>query len=530
MKHAVLLLICSTLLIFSTLQFCIKANCKEAKTAEAKNVALKNNGIKSGEAYQWPTYNPSLNYNFREEFPSLAMPTKDLDDCSNVVGTLSSGWWTFKWGPNKRSLVDSVGVMRLLNRMNTDFAYFRDSLGWPPDRRAKQGYRSAIYLYGSGLCTDNQDSNALGGWQSSIRYRDIDFPMVLASYYPIHCFSSNCTYSDKESQRSAMIHEGIHSVLADLPGCKQAAWFHEGGNTWLQQEADSKRTGDYSSMGFLNAASFLAPFMPIECYSGWLQDGSFGGPSAEGVNLYRDGKQVCTWRNLLGGVQYSNVFPTFLGMTLGKGSIAWIWRNCPARVLEGMAARLGEAQTRRLIAEYRAKQALVDMGPWTNAMLRLLNNSMGTKIKSEWAPYLENVDVWMASPYAKTTQEGKLLTPEQRTLPGWSGANQIPLKVEGSEVVIDFKPLSENMLCQICYRTENGTCIYSRPVSSGKCSLKLDQKPSNQVVIVVVSNTDYIYKGDATRYEKFDYRLELVKGVFAAADIHQKWYEWQKTF
>ena len=327
------------------------------------NTKAKNTAAKSGEAYQWPSYNPSLDYNFKDEFPALQMPIKDLDDCRNVVGSLSSGWWTFKWGPNKRSLVDTTSVLLVLKRMNIDFAYFRDSLGWPPDRRAKQGYRSTIYLYGSGLCTDKQDSNALGGWQSSIRFRGEDYPMVLVSYYPIYCFSPTCNYSDKVAQQGAMVHEGIHSVLADLPGCKQAAWFHEGGNTWLQQEADSKRTGDYSSMGFLNAASFLAPFMPIECYSGWLQDGSFGGPSAEGVNLYRDGKQVCTWRNLLGGVQYSNVFPTFLGITLGKGSIAWIWRNCPSRVLEGMATQLGEEQTRRLICEYRAKQALVDMGP-----------------------------------------------------------------------------------------------------------------------------------------------------------------------
>jgi hypothetical protein len=82
--------------------------------------------------------------------------------------------------------------------------------------------------------------------------------------------------------------------------------------------------------------------MPIECYSGWLQDGSFGGPSAEGVNKFEGSQQICTWRNLLGGVQYSNVFPVFLGMTLGHGSIAWIWRNCESRVLEGMARTLGE--------------------------------------------------------------------------------------------------------------------------------------------------------------------------------------------
>jgi hypothetical protein len=43
---------------------------------------------------------------------------------------------------------------------------------------------------------------------------------------------------DRVAQMGAVTHEGIHAVLADLPGCKNAAWFHEGGNTWLQQEAE----------------------------------------------------------------------------------------------------------------------------------------------------------------------------------------------------------------------------------------------------------------------------------------------------
>jgi hypothetical protein len=52
----------------------------------------------------------------------------------------------------------------MLARLNKDFAYFRDTMGWPPDLRARSGYKSAVYLYGSGLCTDNEDSTALGGW------------------------------------------------------------------------------------------------------------------------------------------------------------------------------------------------------------------------------------------------------------------------------------------------------------------------------------------------------------------------------
>lgn len=483
----------------------------------------------NGDSYNWPIYQPTLSYNFRTEYPVLKEPTMDLDDCPNVVGTISDGWWTFKWGATKRSIVDSASVIPMLKRMNTDFAYFRDSLGWPPDKRAKNGYRSAIYLYGSGLCTDDKDSSELGGWQSAIWYKGSSYPMVLISYYPVYANNPNCTYPDKESQASAVVHEGIHSILADMPGCKKAAWFHEGGNTWLQQEADSRRTGDYSTMGFLNAASFIAPFMPIECYSGWLQDGSFGGPSAEGVNKYEGQKQICTWRNLLGGVQYSNIFPTFIGMTLGVESIAWIWQNCTERVLEGMAKGLGELQIRRLITEYRAKQALIDMGPWTLAIKKLLNANMGKRIQAEWEPYASNVKPWKATPYSQTIRKGNVLFPDSVTLPGWSGANQIPLVVKGNEVVINFKPLGENMSCQICYRTRSGKIVYSTPVQSGTCRQKLTERPANEVVIAVITNTDYIYRGEESRTTKFDYRLELIKGIVETAKIDQKWYDWELT-
>ena len=484
-----------------------------------------------GDPMVWPAYNPTLNYNFKDEFPTLAMPTKDLPDASPVAGTISSGWWTFKWGPKKKSLVDSTGVIPLLARMNKDFAYFRDTLGWPPDLRAKDGYRSTIYLYGSGLNTDTADSTALGGWQSAMSYGGKSYPMVLASYYPIYSFSPKCTYGDKIAQQGAMVHEGIHAVLADLPGCKNSAWYQEGGNTWLQQEMESRKSNNYSSMGFLNAGTFIAPFMPIECYSGWLQDDTYGGPAAEGVNMNNaSGAQLCTWRNLLGGVQYSNIFPTFLGMTLGSGSVAWTWRNCPGRVLEGMAVKLGDRAMRRLITEYRAKQATLDMGKWTNATKALLDGNFGSTIQAEWQPSWKAPAAWYASPYVRTTTSPTgLITPEFRTTPGWSGANQIPLAITGNEVVVNFQPLAPNMTCQFCYRTRTGAIVYSKVVNGGDCTLKLNSVPANNVVIAVICNTDYIYEGDTTRKKHFDYRLQKVKGVTTVAQYTARWYDWVQT-
>jgi len=155
------------------------------------------------------------------------------------------------------------------------------------------------------------------------------------------------SYWGAVAQMGAMVHEGIHCINSTMPGCKNSAWFQEGGNTWLQATMDSKRTGSFASMGFLSAGLAIAPFMPIECYSGWLQDGSFGGPSAEGVNRYNGSQQLCTWRTYLGGHQYSSSFPTFLGNALGDGAVPWIWRYSPNRVLEGIASGIGAAQMRR---------------------------------------------------------------------------------------------------------------------------------------------------------------------------------------
>lgn len=510
----------------TTYSFSVKAYDAAGNISNASTVlqvsTLQNGG---GQSYTWPTYNPNISYDFKDEYGNVTMPTNVLNDCSGVVGTQSSEWWTFRWGSTANSLVTSASITPMLQRLNTDFAYFRDEMGWPPDLRALNGYKSAVYLYGSGLCTDNASNTDLGGWQSAIYYNGVNWPIILASYYPVYSFNPACTYSDKMAQQGAMVHEGIHCVLASMPGCRDAAWFHEGGNTWLQQTADSRRTNNYSSMGFLNAAAMIAPFMPIECYSGWLQDGSFGGPSAEGVNMYSGSQQICTWRNLLGGTQYGNVFPTFLGQALGYGSVAWIWKNCPSRVLEGMAAGLGETQIRRLISEYRAKQAVIDFGEWNDALIALLNANMGLAVQAEWQPSWLNPDVWYATPYVNTTNNNGLLIPESRTTPGWSGANQIPLTVSGNVVTVNFQPIGANMTCQLCYIATDGTRVYSQLVSNGNCSLNLDLTPANGVVIAVISNTDYIYYGESTRTAHYDYRLQLVEGVSGTANVNGKWYQ-----
>ncbi len=251
-------------------------------------------GVQAAGAYQWPAYSPNLDYNVRLSSPELQPPSKVLDDLTKVAGTVHSQWWCFRYGPNANKAVTEKAWLPMLEYMDKEFTYFREVMGWPADKRARNGYYSTIYLFGSGLSTDSAKNTDKGGWQSAVFYQGENWPMVLASYYPVSCFDPACQNFDKEFQKGAMVHEGIHSLLADMPGCKEAAWFQEGGNVWLQSEAAARRTGDYSSMGWLSAGAMIAPFMPIECYSGWLQDGSFGGPAAHGVNREEKGRQICT--------------------------------------------------------------------------------------------------------------------------------------------------------------------------------------------------------------------------------------------
>jgi hypothetical protein len=136
-----------------------------------------------------------------------------------------------------------------------------------------------------------------------------------------------------------------------------------------------------------------------------------------------------------------------------------------------------------------------------------------------------NPPVWTATPYVKTTNNGGLLTPDPITLPGWSGANQIPLTVSGNTVTVNFEPIGANMTCQLAYRTTTGVPVYSTPVSSGACTLNLTSPPANNVVIAIITNTDYIYNGEATRKAHYDYRLRLVTGVTGTASVNTRWYQ-----
>ena len=168
---------------------------------------------------------------------------------------------------------------------------------------------------------------------------------------------------------------------------------------------------------------------------------------------------------------------------------------------------------------------MCDFGRWSSAYKSLLDNNWGASIHAEYPPVWINCSNWTATCYVVTTNNSGILTPERRTLPGWSGANQIPLAVSGSGTVsVDFQPLGTNMSCQLVYRATDNSVVYSIPVASGTCSLSLSKPVKNNVVVAVICNTDYTYNGESSRTNKFDYRLTLGTNVTGPASVNMKWY------
>lgn len=521
----------------------------------------------TGTFYEWPSYNPTIHYNLKEdpEFKDLPAPTKNIpynnDYPSKPAVVYDNGkFWSYFEGRNANSIIkgNEAAIDKMFEQLEADAAYMRDQMGWPPTTSVRNGYRDAVFLFGSDLATDNASNTELGGWQSGISVGRVSYPIVLLSYYPTYCFDPSCDYSDKKYQTEAVTHEYIHAIFASMPGCRKSAWFHEGANCWLQATMNYNREhpdGNYiaNDMGWLSTGSAIAPFIPIECYSGWLLDGSFGGPQAQGVNE--------NFRQTIGGIQYSEMFPTFLGEIIGKGSVPWVWNNCTGNVLSGIAEEIGEEQMERMIQEYRARIALCDMGRYSQAVYNLINNAFG-------AVYGSDVDgkyvaPWKATPYVSaspvtdeaevralntrgpvpptqvTEEEGigewddaQWLKPDELTLPGWTGANIIPLKVEGDKLLVAFQPYGErstvnNMSCQLCYRTAEGKTVYGNPFKNGSFLLDLSKdRPANDVVFAVVTNLHYTFEKSDVRKYKYDYRLKISENAHVA-NIHERWYDWK---
>lgn len=509
---------------------------------------------------EWPKYENAPYYNFAEanagkEWPE---PTEIFALSRYVSNTADQEKlyiqedrrWVFVGGPVRRSSVVPEAVTPMLDEFNFQFDFLREKMGWPPISTEQKGYRNHIILHESGLRGQGRDTTAQGGWQSSFN----GYPVVLLSYVPVAAFNPKTPDS---YQTGACIHEGIHAVFATLPGCKNAAWFHEGANTWLQAQMNIEMALEEGStsleqlqnsgeFGWLSMGSIMAPFMPIETYSGWLTtDNSFGGPAAQGNN---DG--LCT-RNLIGGIQYSSVFPTFMSVAMSKYSVAKIWETSfSGYILDRIEDFIGDEETRRMVIEYRARLCLADLAEWTGAVKNMYNSNWGTSIVPERTEYNGAQKAWTCYPYVKTTQndEGWFI-PDDYTLPGWTGANIIPFTVAGDTIAFKFEevyegaPLYEGTRSaagsnlyredgdtrfMVCWNGEDGTPYYSKTVNHGE-QLIVDmtgKKAANNVVFVMAINTDWYYTGDKIRKAKYDFRVKPTYGISNKASISKKWWNW----
>ena len=491
----------------------------------------------SGDAYTWPGYRSDLDYDTKSNLGDIQPPTKFNNNCSGVTGKKAGKWWAFYWGKDRDSRITDVTIDSILKKYDTDFEYLYNEMGWAPDAQAQEGQYSAVYYYGSGTCAGGAKTDTTGGWQTWVA----GYTAVAASFYPLYSFNTSCPYRDRVAQMDAMIHEGIHSMTNGYPGAKDAHWFQEAGNTWIQQDMFSHRDGVYSGMGFLNAATVIAPFMPIETYSGWLIDGTFGGPGGGADGGGVTGKNQ---RYLLGGSQYSNIFPTFIGTWIGTGAVRWIYGNAYGKtkyLLEtyGLDKGLGDAGVRRLITEFRARLAMLDMKKWSGEIKNLLNQHFGSDTYWEQDMWDNNRKsyTWTMTPYQTVTESNGYLVPNQETTPGWSGSNVVPLKVQNGakEVTVSFYPNgansnNKNMNFLLCYRATDGTPVYSEPITGeGSATLRLDKTPSStngsQMVFAVVVNTDYQYTGNTgIRKLHYDYKLKLETGVSGAGAANVKYY------
>ncbi len=503
-----------------------------------------------GTPFVWEGRTPQFSHDWKSDakfnYGNYTKPEK-VHNFKQKNGTaanyVAGEWWSAFWGDDCNSECGDAATQRkaaenMVKKYDEDFAYIRDYMGWPPDLSARDGYKSFVYIFGSGLSNDNTDKNEKGGYQGNTYVDGKNYACVWASYYPFSRFRDDADkkWSDGDYQREAMIHEGIHAIFADIVdnGFK-SAWFHEAGNTWLQSAMNSERYDIQGEPGFLDACPFIAPFMPIECYSGWLQDGSFGGPSAEGVNMYGSSGQICTWRTLLGGTQYGNAFPIILGEISGKGAIPYIWRNYKSGtndyVLKIVSNAVGSDETmRQLIQQYRSRMALFDIGKWKKGYRSVTNGNFGVTIKAEWEPSWIDVAPFKLTMYQGLTKNSSdgWMAPDTLTNPGWSGCNIIPIHVDSkaSTATVEFRPEDTQMRAQLCYTTKAGKNYYSQPVHCGKTQIDITDRPANNVMFLVVCNTDYIYSNDnnqAQRKKHYDYRVRFGAGALAVADLYTKW-------
>ncbi|WP_370479932.1 hypothetical protein [Tamlana flava] len=84
----------------------------------------------------------------------------------------SYGSWTYVQGPTPNPEIIPIAITNMLKRVDGDFRFLIDNMGWPPIKLYQAGYRDMIYLSGSGLCNDSHGQYEPGGWMGTISTQD----------------------------------------------------------------------------------------------------------------------------------------------------------------------------------------------------------------------------------------------------------------------------------------------------------------------------------------------------------------------
>ena len=111
----------------------------------------------------------------------------------------------------------------MIQRLNDDFAYITNVMRWrdnAPERLLQYGLS-----YGSGLSTDNASNTETGGWQGTTWYNGQAWPMILASYYPVHCFDPPIPEATNPIKPAPLVHEGIHCICPVCPDAQTPPGF-----------------------------------------------------------------------------------------------------------------------------------------------------------------------------------------------------------------------------------------------------------------------------------------------------------------
>jgi hypothetical protein len=197
---------------------------------------------------------------------------------------------------------------------------------------------------------------------------------------------------------------------------------------------------------------------------------------------------------------------------------------------------MGHDQVKRMILEFRSRVALCDLGIYSDAARKLSDQYFGTVVESEGS---HKCDPWKMTPYVETypTDQGWII-PENSTLPGWTGANVIPIKVKGDKATVSFEAVKQpaingnyeplDLVCQLCWRTTDGRPVYAQPFEDGDCTVSLaGQQPANGVIFAVVCNRTYRFKPVLLK-TKYWYKLKLGEGTDGTASTQTKWFNYDQ--